>query len=346
MKASRWEVGSEFHWTPLPKGGFQAWPARARWYLLARHALAALLSERQGAAVWLPAYFCHPVTEYWQRFATVRIYRDDPLRSQPEWATLRPRARDLVVAVNYFGVREPQPWYEWRRSHRCILVEDHSHDPLSPWALQSQADYAFASLRKTFPAPDGAILWSPRGRRLPAPPSGDAFLGSFCKLAAMTLKAGYLQGTAPAAVKPRYRELQRRGEEEFDRAAISPASPTGRSLLRRGAPSAWRRRRQQNAATLIARIDGMRAASPVFTSWPRGAAPLGVVLLFPSHAARDRMRARLEKNRIYCPVHWPATRLSPPAARRLAGALLTIPADQRYDAGDMARVARLLRQGS
>ena len=67
----------------------------------------------------------------------------------------------MVVGVNYFGVREAEPWQAWRERTECILVEDHAHDPASAWATTSTADYAFSSLRKTLPVPDGAILWSP-----------------------------------------------------------------------------------------------------------------------------------------------------------------------------------------
>ena len=74
---------------------------------------------------------------------------------------------DVVLAVNYFGVRAGEPWQQWREKHACVLLEDHSHDPVSGWAQSSRADYAFSSLRKTMPVPDGAILWSPLGHPLP-----------------------------------------------------------------------------------------------------------------------------------------------------------------------------------
>jgi hypothetical protein len=51
-------------------------------------------------------------------------------------------------------------WEERRAASEWLLVEDHSHDPFSPWAVGSSADYAFCSLRKTLPVPDGGLLWS------------------------------------------------------------------------------------------------------------------------------------------------------------------------------------------
>ncbi len=84
-------------------------------------------------------------------------------------ATLQPRAGDAILAVDYFGARHGAAWRAFQAGRQdTLLIEDHSHDPQSTWATSSTADYAFASLRKTMPISDGAILWSPRGRALPA----------------------------------------------------------------------------------------------------------------------------------------------------------------------------------
>ena len=61
---------------------------------------------------------------------------------EPNWKSLLPDKHDLVMAVNYFGVRTKEPWERWRSRHDCIVLEDHSHDPVSSWALTSTADYA------------------------------------------------------------------------------------------------------------------------------------------------------------------------------------------------------------
>jgi hypothetical protein len=92
----------------------------------------------------------------------IAVYADDPCRPEPDWSTLQPANDDVVLAVNYFGIRSGEPWRRWHEKRSCFLLEDHSHDPVSGWALHSRADYAFSSLRKRMPVPDGAILWSPK----------------------------------------------------------------------------------------------------------------------------------------------------------------------------------------
>ena len=77
-----------------------------------------------------------------------------------------------MLAVNFFGIRKGKAWQDWLSQHKdIILIEDHTHDPFSTWAQQSTAHYAMASLRKTLPIPDGAILWSPQKMSLPKPTS-------------------------------------------------------------------------------------------------------------------------------------------------------------------------------
>jgi hypothetical protein len=218
-------------------------------------------------------------------------------------------------------------------------VEDHSHDPFSPWAVGSSADYAFCSARKTLPVPDGGILWSPQQRDLPPQPRGGAD-GSQLKLAAMLLKGRYLDRGGDD-LKERFRRLQLEGEEQLRRAPVAAASPAARDAVIGGAPLPWRVRRSDNAVVLLGALSGFRIAEPLFDEWPAGAAPLGVVLVFESQPVRDRIREALREAGVYCPVHWPIDS-GPPQVRDLSARVLTIPTDWRYSAGDMERVASIL----
>jgi hypothetical protein len=88
-----------------------------------------------------------------------------------------------------------------------MTIEDHSHDLLAPRALESRADYAIASLRKTLPLPDGGVVWSPRDRSVPPELSitGQHASSALLRLSGMILKRDDLQGEASA--KSAYREM-------------------------------------------------------------------------------------------------------------------------------------------
>ena len=117
-------------------------------FALAQHGLTALWRLYSASAhspqLWVPDYYCPPVVESWQQAGIpITRYADDPRWADPDWGTLRPETGDLVLAVNFFGLREGRAWLDWTVDHRNIrVVEDHSHDPFSAWARDSTADYA------------------------------------------------------------------------------------------------------------------------------------------------------------------------------------------------------------
>jgi hypothetical protein len=340
-----WEVGGEFHSpveTPRP---FHPWPRPAVWYALGRHAVESLVGFLGVRTLWLPDYFCHEVAVGWEELVEVRTYEDDPRWEQPRWDTIGAGRGDAVIAVNFFGAGSGEGWDEQRAAADWVLVEDHSHDPFSPWAVGSAADFAFCSLRKTLPVPDGGILWSPRELDLPTQPRGSAE-GSELKLAAMLLKGRYLQGLGDSDLKDRFRRLQLEGEELLARAPLAAASPAAREAVIGGAPLPWRVRRSDNAIHLLGLLSGLDGVEPVFDEWPAGAAPLGVVLCLRSEAVRDRVRETLREAGVYCPVHWAVERPASERVRDLSTRVLTIPTDWRYDDGDMEQVASILREAA
>jgi hypothetical protein len=111
--------------------------------------------------VLVPSFFCPRVAAALARELPVAVYPDAP--GEPLPAKVEAGPRDALLVVNTYGMRPMS-----RVLTRAVVLEDHSHDPLSPWAFDSEADYAVASLRKTLPLPYGGVLWSPRGRELPA----------------------------------------------------------------------------------------------------------------------------------------------------------------------------------
>lgn len=340
-----WEVGSEFHWTGVPQGSFLEWPEPYRMFASGRAALLSIRRVLQNVDMgnlFVPDYFCEEVVAWWEeQGVTIRRYADGPQMTSPVWGTLTASKGDTVLAVNYFGVRDGKIWAEWKHANNgVLLIEDHSHDPLSGWVFHSKADYAFASLRKTFPAPDGAILWSPRGLPLPVESVSCDWTGSALKLAAMVLKKEYLEGDC-GQVKEVFRGFQGKGEEMLG-AHTAAVSPWSRFLLAFGYPVAWREQRQKNVKAFLDLISTHPSIQPLFTEWPDSNCPFNAVLLFPSIEDRDKYRSRLIEAGVYPAVHWESSCSAPPNVLDLSYRIMTIPADQRYGEEDMKRIVTIL----
>jgi len=264
-----------------------------------------------------------------------------PLWSEPDWKSLEPRSQDVVLAVNYFGMRDGTPWKDWHKRVHCILIEDHSQDPFSEWACTSTADFAFASARKTLPIPDGAILWSPRGLKLPSQPIEGDWSGSALKLAAMMYKMEYLRGAGTDELKRKFRDLQLRGEDMMRKSKLSAISPSSFVYVADGAPQAWRDQRLSNARHLLNNLGNIQHIDCMISRWQDGAVPFALPIVFRSRRERDECQALLQQHRIYCPVHW-VCRTADAEAVDLSERILSLPVDQRYTETDMDRISEVM----
>lgn len=340
------EIGSEFHWMGIPQGPFLALPNPCQMFASAREALLSVwrdLRYNSENRLFVPDYFCEEVVTWWEKKGIVIIrYADGPHLTSPDWETVAVAKRDAVLVVNYFGIQEGKKWQEWREANNgVLLIEDHSHDPFSGWASTSKADFAFASLRKIFPVPDGAILWSPRKLTLPKEPQLGDCTGSALKLAAMILKKDYL-ADLNIELKEVYRSFQRQGELMLGKDHSQAVSPWSRFLLAPGLPVAWREQRKNNVTSFLSIIAASSSIKPLFTKWPDSNCPFNVVLLFSSKDIRNKSRILLIEAGIYPSVHWEQYNCCNQNVLDLSNRIMTIPADHRYGEEDMKYIASIL----
>jgi hypothetical protein len=338
MDHRRWEHGSDFHLC------FEAGALEAPWcdrpstlWGSGRDALRALLAwgreRRLFERVLAPSFFCRDVVAALARELPVATYDDAPDAPLP--ARVDADDRDVLLVVNTYGMRARS-----RIETRAVVVEDHTHDPLSPWAFESDADYAVASLRKTLPLTDGGVLWSPSGHGLPAEiEATDTHLrAAVDRLLAMGLKRRYLEGRS--VEKASFRAAALASEGTIGTGAISGISALSRARLPTLPARAWRERRERNLGAFRAafgKTPGVRLLEAPFTA----------TLRFDSAEQRDRVRRSLIASRIYPAVLWPLeTSAAHPIPSRhveLAKRLFSIHCDFRYDERDMERVAGAVR---
>jgi hypothetical protein len=273
-------------------------------------------------------------------------YPTGPLDDRPgdELAALQPG--DALLVVNYFGLAACQPVSAWQE-RGAEVIEDHTHDPWSPWATTSQADWCVASLRKTLPLPDGGVLWSPSHHPLPPETAltETHYRLSLEKYAAMALKAFYLGGGAIG--KDVFRGLMTSTEQRLGTGEPSGISPISAALLGTFPIGAWRARRRANYDAFCRALGDQPDWVTVMTPVGEGACPFAVVLLVDSSARQEHLRRRLIENRVYPAVLWPLSdpvvTPIPDAHVRLSRQLLVVHCDMRYDETDMAEAARLVR---
>lgn len=350
-----WEAGSEFHWMQLAHGPSKpCYLTAAILYSCGRSALAGIIQYGREVLgwkrLWIPSYYCPEVVE--TIFATgisAKFYFDSPVDR-----VIVPRdvfPGDAILIVNFFGVKSREEYAEFFRLG-IPVIEDHSHDPWSTWAMQSQASYLMASLRKTLPIPDGGAIWSNNGSPLPSQPlqKGPSSSVPVEKIEAMLLKTLYLAGKI--SDKARYLELFNSAKQKLCLATIDrqcgeePISELSKGILASFPWRAWRARRLANYRRLRQQVPE-QSGMKVLDSNGQDGCPFMMTLLFPSRKKRDQMKKRLIEHSVFPAIIWPIEGSHTWASERakiLSGQILSIHCDGRYSLADMDKITETLSQ--
>lgn len=332
-RPDRWEHGSHFElsleqgvatfpWDVLPHSFWGS----------GRDALRGLLEWGREAQGWrrllVPSYYCQHTLAGVKRAIPLETYPWSP--TDPSVTKVAAASGDVVLAVAAFGVA-----LRLDIDESAVVVEDHTHDPTSPHASSSRAQYAFASLRKTYPLPDGGVLWSPQRMALPdqlavTTDHADTVLK---RLSAMTLKRHHLDGSEVS--RSAFGELYSSSERAIGSRATTGISDFSRLKLPTLPVARWRDQREGNIRVLqyvAEQHTGVRILP----------APFAAVLVFDKPKAREHVRDALIDQRIYPAILWPledtVVRGIPAEHVDLSRRLLVVHADQRYTTADMQRV--------
>ncbi|ELS03863.1 hypothetical protein Xen7305DRAFT_00035870 [Xenococcus sp. PCC 7305] len=353
----RWEIGSDFDYSTadlLMSAPSLFWlPKKYQLFSTATASILALkilLQKKKTPTlkIHVPAFYCMSLVRKLKTAFEVCCYRDLPYESHPDFATLRAKPGDLVIAVNLFGIKSQKPWTKWQQENQnVVLIEDHTHDPFSPWAKNSTADYAVSSLHKTLPIPDGGILWSPQNLALPEP-LGLESSGANLRLTSMVLKRAYLNGMT--INKEDYLRLSIDGQNQLDDESNSVVSTFTRNIFPLLNIRNFRQKRADNIRKFIHLSLNQPSLywKPLFETWAEDTVPFNSIIICQSPEIRDSLRQYLISSNIFPAIHWrqpyDGVSFDEPDAIALSEEILTIPTDQRYDLTDIFCVFKILNQ--
>jgi hypothetical protein len=346
---ARWEYGSQFHWQrlrPDMQQGVLPWATQSVRLGCGRDALRVVVERTAPLRLWFPSYLCQElVTPFVGSDVELCCYPDSPLEASLDLRRIELRPRDAIVVVNYFGLAARARVLA-TDVQGVTIVEDHTHDPCSTWAQTSQADYCFASLRKSVPVPDGAVLWSPLGRALPevAPLRPEQTHSIQQLLSGMLMKALYLDGHRVS--KPAFRQLLSDGEERIAHGTIAAMSQLSSAVVDGFPFEDWRRARRNNFLGLATGLRGAESFEVVEPSDPQ-AAPFAAFCVFQDADRCAAAHSSLVDRDVYpsrlWPLEKPALEGIPDEHVRLARRAFALPCDARYGPGDIVRVIDAFR---
>lgn len=320
------EFGSDFHYIENFKGKgncLQDFFPSANYYADGRQALIDLYRSQGWQRLWVPEYFCYDVIASLKDAGLeLRFYVDYPGNDDND--NLNFRQGDALLRVNYFGMRS----YRSPEKLKVPVVEDHTHDLIGGWAMNSHADWCIASLRKTLPVPEGGMLWSPVGLKLPKAPVASEENENIAatRWGAMRLKARYLAGedVEKAAFRAGFVDT----EEYFDRAEVCALDKESQRYLETFDIREWYNRKRENWE-LLCNIKG--DSVKVLRPESMGCYPFSLVLVFTSGYDRDSVRKALIEQQIYPAILWSIPHCPTDGEIfKLSNGMLSIHCDARY----------------
>ena len=351
-----WEQGSEFH---LPAHTYSntnhsPWEHRATYWASGRAALLAILgngfNQLNWKRIWIPSYYCPDVVDGIEKSGLeIEVYSLNP-DTLSVTVPLEIQPGDVVLLANIFGLFTKDIYQTFSQQAFTAVIEDHTHDPWSSWASESEADWCFASLRKTLPIPDGAVSWSPRDHSkinsLPIGPEHQTYTASLEKMTSMVLKGYYLRGGAIR--KDVFRKLAVAGEHNIFQNELVSISPWSFELYQTFPIHEWRGKRVENWRILVEALKEESSIKILFPPENEIARPFSVILLFPSKQCRDKVRGELIQQHIYPSVLWDIS--SADFAKKdekaidFSKRMLSIHCDMRYNREDMLKVGQAILQ--
>lgn len=308
-----------------------------------RQALIHLYKSKGWTRLWMPEYFCYDVVESLKQAGLdLRFYADHPgYREDSQTLDVIQRngyfkPTDAVLRVNYFGTRS---YRSPEKLHVAAVVEDHTHDLLGGWAMKSHADWCIASLRKNLPIPEGGILWSPAGLKLPEAPAKSEENERIASIRwnAMKLKARYLAGedVEKAAFRAGFVDT----EPFFDVAPVCALDEGSKDYLRTFDIQDWYKKKRVNWELLREiKRDGVM----VLDVENYGCNPFSLVLVFDDPAERDRVRKALIERQIYPAVLWNIPASTEGEICKFSRGMLSIHCDARYTREDIMTMRSII----
>lgn len=334
------EFGSDFHYLPFQDSSDRTildYYPESVYYAAGRHALIDLFKTTCWKSLWVPSYFCHIVLASLVKAGIkLKFYQDAPLNDEKNRIMSLPyEDGDALLRVNYFGLRS-------RRCNECIpvpVIEDHTHDLIGDWAINSDADWCIASLRKTLPLAEGGILWSPKGKKIQNEPEltlENIQLASL-RWEAMKKKTLYLEDRIDN--KKEFHDDLLSTEVQIDEMAVSGIDDETLTYLSRFDIDQWYSLKKENREILkSSQLNHVEILEPENSR----CTPFSLTLLFDTEKMRNGFRTYLIDHSVYPAILWNIPESVGSDVMDFSSRMLSIHCDGRYGKEEMIQLRHII----
>lgn len=313
-----------------------------------RGAISLLLQNIQTSKkrALLPAYSCHSMIEPFIKQGYQCHFYDINEDLSPKIAAERCRGIGIFLHLGYFGFptnSNINALVGELKQQGIIVIEDITHSLFFRGARAYESDYYIGSIRKWFGIPTGGLLASREHPISTGELQKDINYASL-REEAMKIKREYMT-RGEEELKQQFMRLFKEAEQLLNRDLAPYAmSRLSKDILSNLQEHQLISARRGNFEQLLKDLPDIPNIEPMFKFLPKEVCPLFYPLLIKK--GREDVRAKLQKERIYCPIHWQnfggidLEKYS--NARRVYDSILSLPCDQRYDSEDIKRIISAL----
>lgn len=334
------EFGSDFHYCDytLRDSNNSDEFNNVRYYSSGRHALEAIIRQEKWKRIWIPSYFCYEIIEHLSSLGVeIKLYSDNPLVNSECMVikSLPFENGDVLLRMNYFGFRTIRS----NKELSIPVIEDHTHDIISDWSLNSDADWCIASIRKTLPVAAGGILWSPLKKKLPQQikSTNDCEQMADIRYNAMQIKKKYL---SEGGDKNSFRNKYILSEELIEKLFISGMDNKTLEIFNAINVDKWTYVRKENWITAYNILsDKFNILKPHSVNNN----PFSLILLCDSLDDREKLRRYLIENSIFPAVLWKVPENTTfDSSRDFSNRMLSLHCDARYTKSDIEQMCKII----
>lgn len=335
------EYGSDFHFIDgfiIEHSNFLSLYRNIELYACGRHPIIDICNQSEYKRLWVPQYFCYDVISSIQNFGiNIQFYVDYPNNDDNLCIeSLNFEEGDALLRVNYFGLR----YFRSNINIPIPVIEDHTHAPTSYWALNSDADWCVASLRKTFPLATGGMLWSPKGFKLRIKPTFQLESSSLYKrrFNAMQKKNEFLNGRL--LDKNKFLSDYRLSEKMFYDLPLSKMETKDYEYFLHFNYVDWFLQKKYNWNLLNSlTLKNNTILQPEIVEYN---SMFSLIILFKSNFLRNIARDTLIKNRIYPAILWETPEYVDSNVKKFSDIMLSIHCDGRYNNSKIIELKKLI----
>lgn len=343
------EIGSEFwiskdSYEPISTNTLWSnWPGDKQFFVSGRTALSAILDdilvEHEVNKAYLPSYCCHTMIEPFIRHGfSVEFYEVACIYGSLQVSIDCNRKCDIILIMDYFGFSRIAP----SCPSGAIVIRDMTHTLFLSGPKIYAADYLFASFRKWDAVAGAAIATKAGGRWNISCPELEHSTYIAIRNKAYKLKSEFVMGTT--INKQEYIDLFNNAETLLENDYVGYCADFDSLCRVNNYFSKYIDIRKDNAMTLLSGLNDISIVEPVFTEIGPNDVPLFIPILVKNEQ-RDALRQYLICNSVYCPIHWPLSRLHTITAmeKLLYDQEISLVCDHRYNKTAMWRQLNVIR---